>query len=958
MSQFSKQEENNILQNPDAVRESSEMLAEVLTQFLSKKQSVEEKTYTDDEKRKAAYALNLCTVSVSQIVDYNDLQFLEQEYEAILNNLNLEEMPKDEALLRILKQLLDVINYFRIEEGEKKLLEKEYQQKMKNAIWNAVPNIGLVVAGGNPVTMAVSLASQVGIGYMNYRKEKAKIGLEQERKEWELQRSAMEQFNGLRRELFDTAWRLAEKYKFPDEYRLTERQITQYNRILMDPDDLRRYERLEYIQDNFKAYPPFWYYLGSAANAVWQNEKGLDENQRKVFKGKAKEHFEYFLNITKGNILREDQLEAACALELVDLLDDNKKETKLTYLSRAQKASGNAYDVLELCAVAYLKIGQHAKAEELLHMLVNEDYNTVVNAQLLSKIYAVKAIEAPEENEAPKGKKATTENEDPYDKYEKKYKILETRVDSDCLFPMPPKKGQNDELLMKDFIERQKDGLREKYAVALAQFIYKYSNKYEGLYKEQGDITQEMVQLMSNMRDAVKVIEPDEQAFPLLDGIQEDLKGFQNMLKQPQRDKNTQFTFKNITEKAFIRLAAQIKNRVNGMKEMSRISEAESQIDQFCTQNSLTKDFVSKVSGKVSNPIVSAICNDEYEKQLKRMEEIEKCKKKVEEITKGSPVVKKEKGKRQKTSFYIKGSFEFENYIKSNRKALSRNYRSVEKIIAIVNDTGILNQWDLIVCVDGVLLFDGKKAKGFISYSEYSNESCFDGNTLKFGRGKRTSFYKNGEVDMEVLRKIIEELINIHKEYEDSSNEVESLAESVKNKIFEQPSVRDKNSGPSVSRKEDDRSEKKEKYPTRKIRVTYDVERGEYNRVVWGRGEFNGPIKVNDTCLIDGDGYYDVKRIIIAERNVDEYDPQSEEVVKFHLEKRRSKPQKNESNKSQAKMEESKKARVGKYYKVSPGDAIKFKMMDARFAIKDAGSTVERKLGELRRDRDKSEKKH
>lgn len=62
----------------------------------------------DLQKIKAAYALNMCTVSVSQIVDYNDEYILEQEYEAILNNLNLEQMPKDEALLDILVRLLNV----------------------------------------------------------------------------------------------------------------------------------------------------------------------------------------------------------------------------------------------------------------------------------------------------------------------------------------------------------------------------------------------------------------------------------------------------------------------------------------------------------------------------------------------------------------------------------------------------------------------------------------------------------------------------------------------------------------------------------------------------------------------------------------------------------------------------------------------------------------------------------
>ena len=74
---------------------------------------IPEKSY--EEKRKAAYALNLCTVSVSQIVEYDDIRTLDQEYNTILNNLNIQNMPKDDALLDILKQLLNVITFFKIQ---------------------------------------------------------------------------------------------------------------------------------------------------------------------------------------------------------------------------------------------------------------------------------------------------------------------------------------------------------------------------------------------------------------------------------------------------------------------------------------------------------------------------------------------------------------------------------------------------------------------------------------------------------------------------------------------------------------------------------------------------------------------------------------------------------------------------------------------------------------------------
>lgn len=62
--------------------------------------------YSNEEKLKAAYALNLCTVSVSQIVDYADINIMEQEANTILNNLNLERMPNADALRDILTQIL------------------------------------------------------------------------------------------------------------------------------------------------------------------------------------------------------------------------------------------------------------------------------------------------------------------------------------------------------------------------------------------------------------------------------------------------------------------------------------------------------------------------------------------------------------------------------------------------------------------------------------------------------------------------------------------------------------------------------------------------------------------------------------------------------------------------------------------------------------------------------------
>ena len=122
---------------------------------------------------RAAYALNLWTVSISQIIDYNDVNIMKQEYDTIINNLNLERMPKDEALLDVIKQIMDEITSFQIDAGDTEFIEREYQHQLKNAIWSAVPNVGAIFATSNPIAMGVTLATQVGIGYMNYRRNKS-----------------------------------------------------------------------------------------------------------------------------------------------------------------------------------------------------------------------------------------------------------------------------------------------------------------------------------------------------------------------------------------------------------------------------------------------------------------------------------------------------------------------------------------------------------------------------------------------------------------------------------------------------------------------------------------------------------------------------------------------------------------------------------------------------------------
>lgn len=427
------------------------------------------KKYSDEEKRKAAYALNLCTISVSQIIDYNDIAVLEQEYDAILNNLNLREMPKDDALLNVLNQILDTVTFFKIQEGDKRFIEKEYKSKVRSAIWSAIPSptAFLVVASRpNPVQIA-SILINLGTAYFNYRKKLAEIKDDKEHKDWELQRAAIEQFNGLRRELFDTAWRLSYEYDFPDEYRLTENQITQYNEILLDDDLFRRYERMRAVEDDFKVYPAFWYWLGTTAHAICL-ELGEEEEAKKIaddYKSCAIDAYKKVLD-NSFDLLRDDYIYCASALEYV-CLNGFKKDDR-HYVDKAVAKSGRRNDIIELAIIEYLQYGEYDEAAKYLKQLINNRYNEIMNAQLLSLIYVHKRLEK------------RSDNSRDSDNIEVMYRMLTRRVNVKYLVSWPNLDGTENYTkdVDEEFLLNQRNILIKKYAHVMNSLIRKYTIQF------------------------------------------------------------------------------------------------------------------------------------------------------------------------------------------------------------------------------------------------------------------------------------------------------------------------------------------------------------------------------------------------------------------------------------------------------------------------------------------------
>lgn len=744
--------------------------AEVFLNTLEQLVNRERKEYTEEEKERAAYALNLCTVSVSQIVNYNDINILEQEYDTVLNNLNLEKMPKDEALLNIIKQILDTVTFFRISEGERQFIDREYQHKLQNALWSAVPQFGLLVAGGNWKTMAVSLATQVGIGYMNYRNIKAEAAFDRERARWRLDRSAIEQLNGLRRELFDAAWRLAEEYQFPDEYRLTEIQIEQYNRILMDNNLVRKYERLDSIKDKFKQYAPFWYQFGNTAAKISQT-KSFTEVTRNKYKDYACKHYETFFKLNDKNMLRIDQIAAACALEYIDLLDCAKDAKRIDELLEiAAQNSEGMMDIMQLCAMAYLKKGDMTNASLILRRLVNEDYNIILNAQILSNIYV--------------SDYAYKKNADAaYSNYE----LLTTRMVPDYLYPFPYDGVYDIVKMERNFYEKQQQLLESRYHIALNEFIEKYTIKYNRLFqtpdkaKDYSDTyfldnavmrqrrLNELQDVLANNRkkkrfymnlsdDMVidtffdilnEIYAAVEESSFIINGEmleltlnsnialkKEYMQNIANLtnLSEEEQGKVRKFlleiTFRDFVYDFFKELNEQIMVSVKKCNDMGELAKLETRLRDFCIAQGLSdpakkyeRKYKARAEGK-SNEKISCrkifshrLLGLEYETQ-ERANTLKKRLIKISEGYEGNIVKPNEKA-----MFLLAGNSDFENYF--NRKIRDDTIaKKEESTIVVIDDTRSIMDNDLLITTEGLITTSNGKFSGFIPYDSvrYRND--------------------------------------------------------------------------------------------------------------------------------------------------------------------------------------------------------------------------------------------
>ncbi len=254
----------------------------------------------DQAQLQVLQSLNLIAVSLTHIMTYNDKVVLDQEYNTIINNLNLSNIP-DADIITLLQELMDLLTSSKIQDHERDYLltrfDKNVQTELKNRMRSRIFDTDLVL---NPYAGILKSVLYTGSFYFNYRSQMDTYAKEKEEGKWAIEVKTMQGLNSFYKKLLKYSWELMRRYNLPDEWRLNEKQLSDYTNILKEPDLDRRYRKLERIENSFQKFPPYWYYRGQAAQEIGKNAEAL-------------ECFNQFQQINQ-KILRKDPYAASVAM--------------------------------------------------------------------------------------------------------------------------------------------------------------------------------------------------------------------------------------------------------------------------------------------------------------------------------------------------------------------------------------------------------------------------------------------------------------------------------------------------------------------------------------------------------------------------------------------------------------------------------------------------------------------
>ena len=363
----------------------------------------------------AILALNYCHFSLYKIIEYNDRIVLDEEYDIIINNINLTKI-NDPELIVILKELMDVLTQFKLDERSKEKLLRQYEKNVEGALYSAMGDAAkgtfekrdqintiastdllkriasqasqTALAGGStavasgpgaPVVAAATCAvilAQAGSAYVSYRNAIEEYRTALDEAVWKLEGDAIERINEINKKFLETYWQLMKKYNAPDKWRLTLDQFKDYLSILKDKDDGRKYRNLLRMEGDLNPFPPYWYYRGSAAQAVGKTDDVLN-------------CYEMYKQTRRGFFRQDKTYSSAIMLKVVESNYIENHKALLDDLNEMVELDKKDWRKRLLSAYKLIQYGYLVKAKEQIQVNIDNDSAVSVSRKALAEIYCI-----------------------------------------------------------------------------------------------------------------------------------------------------------------------------------------------------------------------------------------------------------------------------------------------------------------------------------------------------------------------------------------------------------------------------------------------------------------------------------------------------------------------------------------------------------------------------------------
>lgn len=253
----------------------AQQTAEEATQKAAEEE--ESRALTETQKNSIAMLNYLAMLSQQINSSKNSRMYLEEAYDALINNTNPENV--NELTESHLSSLLDIIEKYRMIAVKRERLEYIYNQNKAKAIKEAIPNpIGVLsaVTSFDYKRLAAAVIYMAVDSVTSYNAYNTEIEQEYLQDGWELDDEEAENLHDSRKRAFLYMIDIVQEYDIPGKLALNETSIENFVTYQNKTNNAQKIQFFESEENTYNAFGSYWLELAECYYDAEEYEKCLD----------------------------------------------------------------------------------------------------------------------------------------------------------------------------------------------------------------------------------------------------------------------------------------------------------------------------------------------------------------------------------------------------------------------------------------------------------------------------------------------------------------------------------------------------------------------------------------------------------------------------------------------------------------------------------------------------------